>query len=104
MGRKAHRRAQYTWHRFPEDNAQDPKVSQYWGNIDEQTGSVDIPRVAAGICRLIVYAEGISRTNVSRCDARLNPFRVRTCVTLLLPYVTKLFRGEIHFIKSGACF
>jgi rhamnogalacturonan endolyase len=42
-----------------QDNVQDPKSYQYWGDIDTSTGNVEIPRVKAGIYRLTIYADGI---------------------------------------------
>lgn len=41
-----------------QDNAEDVKAYQYWGEIDS-TGYVNIPRVKAGTYRLTVYADGI---------------------------------------------
>lgn len=42
-----------------QDNVQDTKAYQYWGDIDPVSGNVTIPRVKAGTYRLTVYAEGI---------------------------------------------
>jgi rhamnogalacturonan endolyase len=42
-----------------QDNVIDTKAYQYWGDIDQATGDVEIPRVKAGTYRLTVYAEGI---------------------------------------------
>jgi rhamnogalacturonan endolyase len=42
-----------------QDNVIDTKGYQYWGDIDTLTGTISIPRVAAGTYRLTIYAEGI---------------------------------------------
>ncbi|BCS19879.1 uncharacterized protein APUU_20311A [Aspergillus puulaauensis] len=42
-----------------QNNTIDPDSLQFWGEIDPISGEVEIPRVAEGIYRLTVYADGI---------------------------------------------
>ncbi|KAI6912597.1 rhamnogalacturonate lyase [Hortaea werneckii] len=42
-----------------QDNVFDTEAYQYWADVDEHTGKVEIPRVKADTYRLTVYAEGI---------------------------------------------
>jgi rhamnogalacturonan endolyase len=45
-----------------QDNVVDAKGYQYWGDINPNTGDVEIPRVKAGTYRLTIYAGGIFGT------------------------------------------
>lgn len=42
-----------------QDNPWDIKAYQYWGDIDEGTGRIEIPMVKAGTYRLTIYADRI---------------------------------------------